>query len=554
MTTDNNSDNSIKEFIESQRIQKQIENVFENRAPLLTEIRDHKDIRDKNDIINRIFIRIIKCDDVIIEEWIKDISKASKIKKSVLEKQFKQLKREHTTLAKEKHKEEIHAPLSIKEAKKTFQKWLYIKDPSVLDIIFSVAVAEKVKGDPLWLFIIAPPGGTKSEILRSFQDGKMFYHLSSLTANTFVSGYYHSRDDKVKDLLPQLNRKVLIFKDFTLVLTMHREMRTEIIGQLRDIYDGKFSKKFGTSDEKISYNSRFGLIAGVTPVIDRHWRVMQELGERFLKLRMITDINPVTDRAELMEGEEERIREELKYATMGLMTNIKPYKVKLLPKHRAAIKELAKFIAIMRTPVYVRFEGDELVADLKPEPEIPTRVVKQLKKLLRCLCIVRGKKESSDSEIELVGRVARDTVPQDRLLVVRYLFNHSEVEEKQLIDDLRIARSTLRILLQQLWRLDIVDKNYDKIGDNKLYLYSLTEKFKKQYNLSRLIVTREDDTESRERVAIDAEFSEADKAELIHHQCSICGLSPCVSFDVQGKPLCYGCNKAYKKQSVSRHA
>jgi len=43
---------------------------------------------------------------------------------------------------------------------------------------------------------------------------------------------------------------MLLFKDFTTVLEKQKDERREIIAQLREIYDGFYSKKFGTIDEK----------------------------------------------------------------------------------------------------------------------------------------------------------------------------------------------------------------------------------------------------------------------------------------------------------------
>ena len=47
----------------------------------------------------------------------------------------------------------------------------------------------------------------------------------------------------------------------------------------------------GNVDEKIQYQTKFGLIAGVTPVIDKYYTIMGSLGERFLKLRRKAEEN-----------------------------------------------------------------------------------------------------------------------------------------------------------------------------------------------------------------------------------------------------------------------
>ena len=87
-------------------------------------------------------------------------------------------------------------------------------------------------------------------------------------------------------LLPKLDGKVLVIKDFTALLNMPREARQQILGDLRDAYDGNAAKAFGTHVETRRYTSKFGIMAAVTGAIDKHAAVMQQLGERFLKLRL----------------------------------------------------------------------------------------------------------------------------------------------------------------------------------------------------------------------------------------------------------------------------
>ena len=81
---------------------------------------------------------------------------------------------------------------------------------------------------------------------------------------------------------------MLIIKDFGTILTLYREARGEIFAQLRKVYDGQFSKSFGTG-ETILWNGKIGILAGVTPAIDKYMSVNAMLGERFLHYRMGDD-------------------------------------------------------------------------------------------------------------------------------------------------------------------------------------------------------------------------------------------------------------------------
>ena len=145
----------------------------------------------------------------------------------------------------------------------------------------------------------------------------------------------------------------IFFKDFTTILEKGRDERREIIAQFRECYDGSFSKKVGTVDKTITHNSRFGLIAAVTPVIDKHWKVMQQLGERFVKVRWKENPDTVTKRARENEGQEEIMRKELTENSNNFISNLDFSRIPNFDDDRFGdfVSKIAKFIAHARTPI-----------------------------------------------------------------------------------------------------------------------------------------------------------------------------------------------------------
>lgn len=376
---------------------------------------------------------------------------------------------------------------SLEVFKEVVKDWLYIEDTEVLDIVVATIMGEKIGGDPLWLFLIAPPGGSKTELLRSFT-GNYAHHLSDMTSKTFISGLMINDEKdakkrrKVHDLLPQLNGKILIFKDFTTILEKGRDEKKEIIAQFREAYDGSFAKKVGTVDETIRYDSRFGIIAGVTPVIDDHWKVMQQLGERFLKVRWKEDTDKVTKRARENEGEEVIMREELCRNSDKFISNLNFDKIPEFDDERFGeiISKVAKFIAFARTPIKISNNPDEFYFERIPSPEMPTRLVKQLKKLSKCLALVRGKSSVTETEIKIIIRVAKDTVPPDRMAVLTVIAAFEKIilngcPKGTICKELKIAETSVRRILEQLKRLDLIVEH--KIRSNSFdeftYHYTL---------------------------------------------------------------------------------
>jgi hypothetical protein len=72
---------------------------------------------------------------------------------------------------------------------------------------------------------------------------------------------------------------VLIAADFS-TFTANPKTLAIILSQLRRIYDGNFSREFGTEEnpEKRSWSGRLTVFAGAVPDIDRHYTLFQSLG------------------------------------------------------------------------------------------------------------------------------------------------------------------------------------------------------------------------------------------------------------------------------------
>lgn len=348
---------------------------------------------------------------------------------------------------------------TLDQLKTEFRKWLSVEDTDWLDIILACSLDRKIEGEPLWLFVIGSPSSGKTELLRCFEDGKDFFQLSTLTANSLISGYIQPNGQRTEDLATQLDGKVLILKDFTSVLSMPKEKRGEIVGQLREYYDGYYMRKLGNINKKIEIYTSFGLITGVTFAIDRHFKILSELGERFLKLRCKFDEDLMLKMSEKNEGREREMREALKNAVMGFVTNVEILDVTFTEEQLKEIKEIAKFIATLRTPVFDRWTSDGYVIDTPPKPEAPIRIHKQLKKLARALCCIYGLNQPNEAIIKKLWRVAIDSIPEDRARVYSFIKKHKTISETALNVELNIPLTTLKRILQGLQRLGVISSN-----------------------------------------------------------------------------------------------
>jgi hypothetical protein len=261
--------------------------------------------------------------------------------------------------------------------------------------------------DPLWLFLKGPPGSGKTELLTSVKERPEAVFRSSITTAALISGYGDlTTKEGDQSLLPKLDGKCFVLKDFTLILSMNPMQRDEIFGILRDAYDGYASKSFGTGERE--YVSKFNLLAGVTNAIERTWH-LSNLGERFLCWGMTVDRKEQAKRA--MTQENAQMREELAQAAAGVLDHLPD----TVPGVSAAMANrtllLADLLARLRT--YVDRDRTDVVQQA-PDVEVPTRLVKQLLRLGKSVALVRHKMQITDDEFKIMLKVATDSIPSAR--------------------------------------------------------------------------------------------------------------------------------------------
>lgn len=170
-------------------------------------------------------------------------------------------------------------PTSIEAVRHAFTSYLFVPDTTIVDVTMAAYVANHMPGDPVWLDVIGAPSRGKTEIVTSLADMPDVHMISTLTPQTFASGVRRDRNASLLYRLEDQGKRIVVLKDLTTVLTMNRAARDMVFGALREIYDGRFSKEFGTG-ESIQWEGKLGLIAGVTPVIDRHHVALAQLGDR----------------------------------------------------------------------------------------------------------------------------------------------------------------------------------------------------------------------------------------------------------------------------------
>ncbi len=366
-------------------------------------------------------------------------------------------------------------------------KCFYKPDIQAARIILGTAFAHYIpKQPPIWMFVVGPPSSGKTAITieaisgltgmfgkgqawgdvkgGKAEDGSLAEKmggtagaksnpkqrsgeaveiLSTINPNTFLShqiGGKKGQEDP--GLLEQFNdgkftmesngrRKLvtgnalILIPDFTVMASMKRETRGEIMGQLRRIYDGQFEKKVGTRVTKI-WNGKVSLLAATTPVIDKYTSIDSALGERFIQLnwRASGDIDRGVFTLKMMRLRAQGldIKKPMKRLVRELFAEYEPALMMVDDEHPVnyRLAALAELIAEARTSVYGKVgEDDKFHVTETACPEDIHRIIQQFYTQMSGVVTIQGREEPIEQDIQDILRVGIETLPTYRSVVLQ---------------------------------------------------------------------------------------------------------------------------------------
>lgn len=362
---------------------------------------------------------------------------------------------------------------------------------TALKLVLAVT-ASSVYANPvmIWLLLVGVPSSGKTEMVRLVKDADCTYYLDNLTQNAFVSGERSTKNNKVYDLLPCVDKKCLIIKDWTSIFSLDEKMTKKLLGDLVGIYDKEFTK-FSSRRGNISYSSTFSQLGCITPsTLNKHTNYMNMVGPRFLCYSMPSvDSNNQQTSYDFIFSDRDRSlveKEARKYVSSYISQIIKkPLEIKTLSSEGKRYLRLAaelmsncRGIVILQSASFKNEEGNDVkyyeVSDIQIEE--PWRALQQLIVLSRFLAFVVEKDEVGIDEFEIIKEVVISSMPADRSQALRMIQRYGGmVTAKQLADLSDKSIKTSRRLLDELSALKVLDKNK---GSGAIATdYKITERF-----------------------------------------------------------------------------
>jgi len=294
----------------------------------------------------------------------------------------------------------------------------YNPDLQAAQALYAAVAAHNLPGQPVWPMLVAPPGSMKTDLLAGL-DGLPTVHLiDRVTPNTFLSGQIKDAESpqsrNSSSLLHRIGASgIIVYPDFSTILSMNRTHRGSVLADMRRIYDGHLRKEYGTDDDRREHEwkGRITFAVATTDEVDRHYAVFQTLGERFVMIRWG---RPGGVEAALMAMNQNcaaRARD-LREAIHSMMFGLHTQEPQLSSEMQYSIAALAEFAVRGRTHIHRSGRTKEI--EYVPEPEAATRLAQQFAQLAKGSALVRERSEVGDDDYGLVKRVAFDCIPTSR--------------------------------------------------------------------------------------------------------------------------------------------
>lgn len=354
---------------------------------------------------------------------------------------------------------------TIGETLAVFRKWLVLSDETPLLAMLGAKAANLLPGPiAVWLGIIAPGSSAKTELLNSISHLPYMHPVGTMTLPALLSGT--PTQQRKKDARGGLLREVgefgiIVLKDFGSILSMRPDAKAEVIGALREVFDGEYTRRIGTEGgRKLLWKGKAGLIFGSTAVIDSHHSVIGAMGERFLFIRLKPEEGQFKHALKHTGIKTTQMRKELAEAVTKLFAQSLREPRPMSDEEADEIDKIISLVVRLRGPL----ERDRHSREIENiyGAEGTGRIGLTLERLLAGLDSLGVDRKVA---LKVVKNVAMDSVPPIRRAAYACVYKYGDVETADVAIELGLPTNTVRRALEDLAAYELVERH--KMGEGK---------------------------------------------------------------------------------------
>jgi hypothetical protein len=342
------------------------------------------------------------------------------------------------------------------------RSWLELPDPAHVLLTLGAAATRDLDGEPVWLLLVAVPSSGKTETVRLL-DRRADGRLNEVTAAGLL-GWSKGREARPSGVLSRIgDRGLVTFGDLSsLLATSDGGGRDATFGLLRRAYDGHVTRDVSPPgrpapdiSDQLAWSGRLTVIAAVTQAIDRYAVHADQLGPRWVYIRIadpdITAKRRASDQAR--RGDLGKLRENARRQADEIILAAMKNMPDDIPDHVFAVIRDAALVTCWGRGVVPRHGYGRREIDGMPVVESPPRIVRQLCGLARGL-LALGLPE--DYTAGLLRRTALDSMPEDRHAVLGALAGGEVLSTAALARAAGLHRHVARMRAEELEVIGVV--------------------------------------------------------------------------------------------------
>ncbi len=270
--------------------------------------------------------------------------------------------------------------------------------------------------NPVALIYVGGAGASKTTVANFFNDHVSTYRSDNFTAASFVSqaANVQKKDLEKVDLLPRIKHKVLITPEMGPIFRGKEEELATRLAIVTRVLDGQgLLTDSGTHGQR-GYRGEhlFGWLGCTTPLEEKVWRVMAQLGSRLFFWHMGGSHEPtVEDLVASTIGPQYGERsEECKKAVHSYLNELSTAYEKVQGVHWESgndPKDVAGWIGHLA----------KLIAAMRGKDESPRRAFSVLRNIARGHALVHGRRQLTRDDLPTLAWVALSSIPREYALM-----------------------------------------------------------------------------------------------------------------------------------------
>lgn len=349
--------------------------------------------------------------------------------------------------------------------------WQHLPDPVHVIVTLAAAATRGADGEPCWVLMVAPPSSGKTEAARLL-DAAADARLDEVTAAGLL-GWSKGKSVRPSGVLTRVgNRALVTFGDLSsLLATSDKGGREQVFGLLRRAYDGHVTRDISPpgkveGDDQLEWSGRLTVVACVTGAIDRYSAHADQLGPRWVYVR-IPDRSTEGKRAASQLARRSGLaehRERGRKAVAELLDSLPADLPEVSDAVADAIEDAALVTAWGRGSVPRNGYGRREIEGV-PVVEEPMRLVQQLGAVARGVLALGLSEEVAAA---VARRVAVDSMPSSRRAVLEALSTGEVLSTAGCARVAGLDRKVARMALEELAAIGVVehDREQDESDDH----------------------------------------------------------------------------------------